>query len=165
MTPLIESIAPVEEQARTEPADDPENGIASGDREPHEGDDAGDPKPDGVIEIRNLYQPIEPERKEQLTQRLAAKCQQLAEVRQTKKERNRAYNDVLKSIEEEIARLADTISEMKELLPVRCQWFYDYGSEVKELTRLDTMEIVETRRLAREDHERPLPFEEQDDDE
>jgi hypothetical protein len=82
---------------------------------------------------------------------LARITTQQAELEEEKKAVTSGYKEKLDRCIMDARVLARKISTRKDLREVECAWRYDYQAMVAELYRLDTYELVESRRLTQDE--------------
>lgn len=83
-----------------------------------------------------------------------AKCNEdLADVEAKKKDVMASFTAQQKKHEADIGVLSRVVSTSKEYRYVKCEWFYDYNSGIKTLTRLDTLEIIKQEEISQKERQ------------
>jgi hypothetical protein len=68
-------------------------------------------------------------------------------------DRRKMVNDEIKPRRERVDKLAKIIDSKQEERQVDCLWVYSWEAGVKRLTRMDTREVVETRKIEAEENQ------------
>lgn len=114
-------------------------------------------------DIRNLPCLLDDEDRALRGRWLASKLLTLEEVKAEASEKAKEYKTQKDGLEDEIAKLRDAVDTGKEVRPVPCTARPDARRFCIEIIRHDTLEVVETRAMTKdeiEEHQQPRLFDE-----
>lgn len=104
------------------------------------------------METRTLAVKLTETELDERRDKLAEMVREYTQAEQAKKDAATHHKGIVDGIEEQMSHTAREIREKAQWIPVECRKEIDQEAGVEELIRLDTMEVVETRKLS--PHER-----------
>lgn len=102
----------------------------------------------GGFEMKTLTAEMSPERREQLAAESDELALRIDDLEHEKKAENKRLADEISILEERRLKIAKTRIKGEEESSVRCRWYTDWTNGVRELVRMDTDEVVETRAIS-----------------
>jgi hypothetical protein len=93
------------------------------------------------------------------SEQMARGVQDLEAMKESKRVECKRRGDEIKVLQEQVNDLAGKVDSGVEMREVNCEWQKNHTEATMELTRLDTMMVIESRPM--DDEERQMPLEEE----